>query len=131
MAQACGALGEAAAGASDAEDTLAEATALMERSEAYLARPQLLRARGLLRAREGRAHEAVAALRESAEAARAQGALPQLGRTLAALRAVAVAAGDTALTAEAETECADIVSRIGPEARALAWAATPGASVAP
>lgn len=124
----CGPLADAAAvaGAPDAAAVLAEATALMERSEAYLARPQLLRADGLLRAREGHTHDAVAALRESADAARAQGALPQLGRTLAALRDVARTAGDMVLAAEAEAERAGVVARIGPEARALAWAAAPG-----
>jgi len=116
----------AATGAPDAAAVLAEAMALMERHEAYLARPQLLRADGLLRARAGRTHDAVATLRESAEVARAQGALPQLGRTLAALRDIAAAIGDTALAAEAEAERARAVARIGLEAHALAWATAPG-----
>ncbi len=117
MAQVCGALAEAAVvGAPDAAEALAEAAALMEQHEAYQARPQILRADGLLRGRQGRTHKAVAALRESAEAARAPGALPQLGRTLAALRDVGRAAGDTALAAEAER--AGFVACIGPEARA-------------
>jgi len=113
------------ADAPDAAASLAEVTALVERREAYLTRPQLLRAEGLLRARGGQISDAVAALRESAEAARRQGALPRLGRTLAALRTVATAAGDTALASEAEAELAGVVARVGPEARALTWATSP------
>jgi tetratricopeptide (TPR) repeat protein len=124
MAFAGAVLAEAAvrAGAPDAEAILVEAEGLVERFTQQRERPQLLRARGLLVARKGDLGGAVAVLQAGAETARAQGALVELGRTLAALAEMARAAGDAALAAEADAERAEVVARIGPEVRGLAWA---------
>jgi hypothetical protein len=123
-AAASAALAEAAVrtGAADAPTLLAEAFTVMERDQQYRHQPRLLRARGLLLDRQGDASGALAAMAQSAAAARAQEALPELGRTLAALAEQARAAGNEALAAEAEAERAAIVERIGPEVCGLAWA---------
>jgi class 3 adenylate cyclase/tetratricopeptide (TPR) repeat protein/DNA-binding XRE family transcriptional regulator len=123
-AAASAALAEAAVrtGAADAPTLLAEAFAVMERDQQYRHLPRLLRARGLLLERQGDASGALASLVQSAAAARAQEALLDLGRTLAALAEQARAAGNEAQAAEAEAERAAIVERIGPEVHGLAWA---------
>jgi class 3 adenylate cyclase/tetratricopeptide (TPR) repeat protein len=123
-AAALAALAEAAVrtGAADAPALLAEATAAMERDQQYRHQPRLSRTRGLLLDRQGDAAGALVALGQSAAAARAQEALPELGRTLAALAEVARAAGNEALAVEADAERATVVARIGPGVRGLAWA---------
>jgi DNA-binding NarL/FixJ family response regulator len=71
-------------------------------------------------------------LRASADIARSQSTVIQLGRTLHALVTVARQRGDAALADQAETELADLVARIGPEVVALSWArayVTAGATV--
>ena len=119
-------LAEAAAlaGAPDAGELVAEAAARMEHDQFFLLQPQVLRAEGLWRARAGDLQGSLAALRGSAEAARQQDALPQLGCTLLALARVARAAGDDALASAADEERAAIAAQIGPEARALPWGHT-------
>jgi hypothetical protein len=111
-------------GAPDAGELVAEAASRTEQDQFFLLRTQVLRAEGLWRSREGDRQGSLAALRGSAEVARQQDALPQLGRTLLALARVARAAGDEALASAADEERAAIVAQIGPEARALPWAHT-------
>src|SRR2546421_8770357 len=68
--------------ASDAEAQLLAAERTIAVSEQYLARPQLLRARGLMLERQGELDGASEALVASADVARSQHACIQLGRTL-------------------------------------------------
>jgi DNA-binding NarL/FixJ family response regulator len=91
-------------------------------TEQYAARPQLLRARGLLLQRQGALDAALDAFAASGDVARSQHALIQLGRTLDTLAGVARQRGDASLVAEAEAELVQLVDRIGPEVSALAWA---------
>ena len=123
-AWACGAVAEAVVrcGSLDADTVLQECEMLVARYDHIAATPQLLRARGLLRQREGNLIAAQAALRESAAVARAQGANVSLARTLLALAEAARSAGDEAAAHEADAERGGIVAQIGPEARGLAWA---------
>jgi hypothetical protein len=109
-------------GAVDYEALLDEADASMTRQGHLMCRPQLRRARGIALARQGKLHEALEALQESAEVARAREARIDLGRTLAVLAEVAHTAGREAMAQEADAERAAIVARIGPEVRGLAWA---------
>jgi hypothetical protein len=109
-------------GASDEQDILCDAEQQVEASEQYLARPQLLRARGLLYQRRGELDSALDALRNSADVARAQHALVQLGRTLAVLAKVARQHGDLPQAAHADAELAAVVEKIGPEVLGLSWA---------
>jgi hypothetical protein len=116
-------------GTPDAEDVLAEAEQQVESSEQYLGRPQLLRARGLLCERKGKLNRALEALHASAEVARSQRAVIQLGRTLPILAKVARVRRDAALAAKAGAELAALVARVGPEVRGLVWASgLPGLS---
>jgi DNA-binding NarL/FixJ family response regulator len=108
--------------APDAENVLAEAQSLIDQHDLRVARPQQLRAQGLMLARQGDRRGALQAFCASADLARAQHALPELGRTLADLAHVA-RGGDHAVATQADTERAEIVNRIGPEVRGLAWAA--------
>jgi non-specific serine/threonine protein kinase len=121
---ACGPLAEAAVrlATPDEEELLAIAEHDVTATEQYRARPQLLRARGLILQRRAELDAAVNVLAESAAVARSQKAAIQLGRTLHVLVAVARQASDRARAAETETELAELVERIGPEVRALAWA---------
>jgi hypothetical protein len=109
-------------GAAEAQDVLIEAETLLARQEHHVARPQLLRARGLLLRGLGQMDAALAALQASAEVAREQGAVVQLGRTLAVLAETARLGGAPALAAAAAAERAAVVARLGPEARGLPWA---------
>jgi DNA-binding NarL/FixJ family response regulator len=108
--------------APDAEANLARAEQLIEQFEKWVARPQILRAKGRLLLQHGDFASAIVALHASAAIARSQHAVIQLGRTLAVLAEAARKVNDEALGAQAETERADIVERIGPEVRRLAWA---------
>ena len=109
-------------GALDAEAILAEAEQQVEASQQYIGWPQLLRARGLIWERGAELDRAAGALQASADVARSQHAVIQLGRTLAVLVRVARRGADAALAARAEAELADIVEGIGPEVRRLPWA---------
>jgi DNA-binding NarL/FixJ family response regulator len=108
--------------APDARAVLDEASLLIERHELAVARPQLLRAQALLLARRGDHRSAVQALRTSADLARAQHALPELGRTLAVLVDVARSRGDEQLARQVAAERDEVVERIGPQAFGLSWA---------
>jgi DNA-binding CsgD family transcriptional regulator len=109
-------------GTPDDEDILCEAEQQVDASEQYLARPQLLRARGLLYQRRGELDGALEALLGSAEVARSQHALVQLGRTLALLASVARQHGDATRAAHTGAELAAVVEKIGPEVLGLSWA---------
>jgi uncharacterized protein HemY len=78
----------------DMEDALAAAEQMVAATGQHAARPQLLRARGLLLQRRGDLDGALEALAASAEIARSQRASIQLGRTLASLADVARQRGD-------------------------------------
>jgi DNA-binding CsgD family transcriptional regulator/tetratricopeptide (TPR) repeat protein len=128
---ACGPLAETAVrlATPDEEELLAMAEHDVTATEQYRARPQLLRARGLFLQRRVELDAAVNVLAESAAVARSQNAAIQLGRTLHVLAAVARQNGDMMRAAETETELAELVERIGPEVRALAWARPAESSV--
>jgi DNA-binding NarL/FixJ family response regulator len=123
-AAAYGPLAEALARAesAEAEAVLMESEALVDECEQHYARPYLLRARGLLLRQRGDWPAALSSLQAGAAVARAQKADPQLGRTLSVLAAVARSSGDSGLAVKAEIELAEVVDRIGPEVRSLAWA---------
>ena len=106
----------------DAEAVLADAEELIEGTEKFVARPQLLRARGLLQMHRGDLTDASETLDASAAVARSQHAVIELARTLAVLADAARKCGDLSLAAQADAERAEIVVRIGPEVRGLAWA---------
>jgi DNA-binding CsgD family transcriptional regulator len=106
----------------DAEEILAAAEHEVAATEQYMARPQLLRARGLLLQHQDQLHAALEALMASAEVARSQGAGTQLGRTLDTVAAIARHRGDVALATQAEAELVHLVERIGPEVGGLPWA---------
>lgn len=106
----------------DNETILAEAEQQVKASEQDLAWPQLLRARALNCQRLGDVDAALKALHASAEVARAQHAVTQLGPTLSTLGKVARQCGDMRLAAAAQAEIATIVAGIGPEVLALTWA---------
>jgi DNA-binding CsgD family transcriptional regulator/tetratricopeptide (TPR) repeat protein len=108
-------------GARDAEAVLGDAEHLLELLEKAVGLPQLLRAKGRLLLRRGDVTGAIAALDESASAARSQHAHIQLGRTLSLLAEAARLRGDVDLAKESDAERAAIVKRIGPEVRGLAW----------
>jgi DNA-binding CsgD family transcriptional regulator len=108
--------------APDAEAVLADAERLIEETDKPVARPQLLRARGRLLMHRGDLRGAVKTLGESAAVARSQQAIIELGRTLAVLADAARTHGDATLAAQADTERAAVVERIGPEVRGLGWA---------
>jgi predicted ATPase/DNA-binding CsgD family transcriptional regulator len=114
--------------AQDVEAVLEEAERLIEELEKPVSRPQLLRARALLFLRRGDVTRSTAALLASAELARSQHALVQLGRTLMVLVKAARLQGDEALVAQFNAERVELVERIGPHVRGLAWArGTPSA----
>jgi DNA-binding CsgD family transcriptional regulator/tetratricopeptide (TPR) repeat protein len=104
----------------DADVVLAEAEQFVAESEQFIARPQLLRARGLLLLDHGKIGAAREALLASAELARQQHALLQLGRTLADLGDVF---DDARFGVAANEERAGLIDRIGLETRGLSWAA--------
>jgi len=108
--------------AADAEAVLAYAERVVEQTGKELARPQLLRARARLLLMHGDVPGAIDALQASAAIARTQHAPVQVGRTLALLADTARKHGDQSLAAHADTECAAIVDRIGPEVFGLPWA---------
>jgi len=124
VAEGAARLAEAAvrATAPDAAAQVAEAAAAMEREQLYLVHPWVLRAEGLLRQSRGDTEGALAALQQSADLAREQGALPEWGRTLAALAHVARVAGASATADQADQARAAIIDQIGPEVRGLVWA---------
>jgi DNA-binding NarL/FixJ family response regulator len=83
--------------------------------------PQLLRALGLHSRAAGDLANARERLQASAESARSQHAVVQLGRTLAVLGEVARALGDSGVASAADAERAQVVARIGPAVRGLNW----------
>lgn len=109
-------------GTPDAAALVSEAAETTNREQQLLSRPQVLRAQGLLLASQSDPAAAVAALRQSAEVARQMGALPDLGKSLAALSQVAHAAGDEQTAEAADRERETVMEQIGPEVRGLAWA---------
>jgi DNA-binding NarL/FixJ family response regulator len=110
-------------GTADAEAALTAAEQFAEQQDDGLARPALLRARGLFEVARGRRSAGLSALEASATQARAQGALIQLGRTLSAFRLVVRAGGDSTFLSATENELIQVVQRIGPEVQRLPWAA--------
>jgi DNA-binding NarL/FixJ family response regulator len=72
--------------------------------------------------RRGEFDRALEALQASAEVARSQRAVNQLGRTLATTARVARLARNLPLAASADAELAAVIRRIGPEVHGLAWA---------
>jgi DNA-binding NarL/FixJ family response regulator len=118
-------------GADDAEQRIAELEQLAAKYQKHVGDPQFLRARGILQQRRGELAPAAETLQRSAELARAQGAVIQLGRTLAVQADVAAAAGDERLASEALEELSQIVRGIGPEVGRLNWAASRTAAAAP
>ena len=84
--------------------------------------PQLLRALGLHYRAAGDLENALDRLLASADAARSQHAIVQLGRTLAVLSDVARARRDSGAASAADAERARIVAHIGPAVRGLNWA---------
>jgi DNA-binding NarL/FixJ family response regulator len=109
-------------GIEDAESVLSELEQLVDKCGDEVARPQLLRARALLYARQHRVDEALEALRASAALARSQHALTESAQSLMLLASVARQKGDDTTAAQADAERLAIVERIGPEARVMAWA---------
>jgi non-specific serine/threonine protein kinase len=109
-------------GTSDAENVISDAQQVIDDFEIEAARPQVLRARGLLLLRRGDVDEAIAVLQSSAEVARSQHALIEYGRTLSVLAQAARQCGDQTLLAQAAAERAAVVDTIGPEVRNLDWA---------
>jgi hypothetical protein len=95
---------------------------VIETTEQYHARGQLLRARGLLLQGRGAMAEALGALAASAAVYRAQHEFLQLGLTLTALATAAFEAGNATMVAQAEAEIAQLVTDIGPGVRVLPWA---------
>jgi DNA-binding NarL/FixJ family response regulator len=109
-------------GSSDAESVLSELEQLVDESGDELARPQLLRSRALLCARQHRLNDALEALLASAALARSMNAVIELAQSLLLLAALALQKGDKVAAAQADSERLAIVDRIGPEARVMPWA---------
>jgi DNA-binding CsgD family transcriptional regulator len=107
---------------SDGEIVLANAFQMIDATQQHVARPQILRAQGLLLQRKGKFQEAIATLMQASDLARTQQALIQLARTLDALIEVARHVGNGQLVTKSDGELAGLVEWIGPEARELAWA---------
>jgi DNA-binding CsgD family transcriptional regulator len=124
LAAAMGILSEALVRveAPDAEETLADAERLIDELDTPVTRPVLLRTRGLLLLRRGDVTGAIEALQLSAALARSWHWNIQLGRTLAVLAEATGRHGDDVLAAQVDAERIEIVERIGPEVRGLAWA---------
>jgi predicted ATPase/DNA-binding CsgD family transcriptional regulator len=108
--------------APDAEDVLADAEEFIGETGKAVARPQLMRARGLLLRQRGDLSGAIEILEASAAMARSQQARIELGRTLAVLSEAAHLHGDRALATRSDLERASIVEQIGREVRGLVWA---------
>jgi DNA-binding CsgD family transcriptional regulator/tetratricopeptide (TPR) repeat protein len=109
-------------GAEDAESVLSELEGLVHECGEELARPQLLRARALLHARQHSFDDALESLDASASLARSMHAVTELAQSLLLLASVARQKGDKVSAAQADSERLAIVEGIGPEARAMAWA---------
>jgi DNA-binding NarL/FixJ family response regulator len=106
------------ADAKDVHAVLDQADTFIEKQEIGRARPQVLRAQAIVALRHDQSETAMELLRSSAALARSQHALPQLGRTLAVLAAVAEPSPASASAAE----LAGVVARIGCETAGLLWA---------
>jgi tetratricopeptide (TPR) repeat protein len=121
---ALGPLAEAAvrARAGDAQERLGEAETLVARQGHHLAMIQVLRARGLLLAEQGRMEIALATLATSAQNARERQALVELARTLQAKADIARAAGEIGIATHADAERIAVVTSIGPQTHRLVWA---------
>jgi len=110
-------------GAPDSEQLLGEAEERIHANDQAMARPALLRARGILARRDNDLTAALTAFQASATEARAAGSLIQLGRTLAVLADTARVAGEEQVRQEVDTERIGLIERIGPEVQRLRWAA--------
>jgi hypothetical protein len=121
---ALGPLAEAAVRArtDDAQEMLGEAETLVARQAHHLAMIQVLRARGLLLAEQGRMDMSLATLATSAHNARERHALVELARTLQARAEIARAAGELAIATQADAERIAVVTSIGPQTHRLVWA---------
>jgi DNA-binding CsgD family transcriptional regulator len=106
----------------DVDGVLLDADRLVDELGKDAHRPQLWRAKGLLRLRRGDVAGAAAALDASATVARSQHAPIQLARTLAVLADAARQRGDVHLAAQADLERRATVDLIGYEVRGLVWA---------
>ncbi|MBV9602846.1 MAG: response regulator transcription factor [Chloroflexi bacterium] len=111
-------------GAPDAEALLVDAEQRAELHDHGLARPALLRTRALIALRRGELSAALSVLEASAAEARKQGALVQLGRTLAVLSNVAAAQGHAHVQQTVDAERTAVVERIGPHVEHLPWTAS-------
>jgi DNA-binding NarL/FixJ family response regulator len=108
-------------GSDDAAQMLAEIEEIIDGCGLAFARPQVLRARARLLARQGATAAALDALEASATLARSQHAAIELARSLALMASIARPAIES-LAARADGERLEIVRRIGPAARGLVWA---------
>jgi len=106
----------------DSSKIIAEAKQHLDASEHHLARPQVLRAEGLWTLERGKVDAAQTTLQASADLARSQHVLPQLGRSLAVLKDLLRRRDDAARAEAINGELAEIVQRIGPAVVGLAWA---------
>jgi DNA-binding NarL/FixJ family response regulator len=111
----------ACAFAPDAEAVLTAARERIDDPGMRCEQAQLFRASGLYHRAAGDLAKAHDQLLASAEVARAQHAVVQLGRTLAPLAETARARADLTSAAAADAERRRIVERIGPAARGLNW----------
>ena len=111
-------------GAPDAEALLVDAEQRAELHDHGLARPALLRTRALIALRRGELSAALSVLEASAAEARKQGALVQLGRTLAVLSGVAATKGHAHVQQTVDAERTTVVERIGPHVEHLPWTAS-------
>jgi DNA-binding NarL/FixJ family response regulator len=107
--------------AADVDAVLVAANERMHDPGMRYEQPQLLRADGLRLRAAGDLATARDRLLSSAEAARSQHAVVQLGRSLAVLADTARALGDQASATAADAERTRIVQRIGPAVRGLNW----------
>jgi DNA-binding NarL/FixJ family response regulator len=108
-------------GTDDAAQVLAEVEEIIDGCGLAIARPQLLRARARLLARNGATAAALDALEASATLARSQHAEIELARSLALMASIARPDAES-LAARADGERLEIVRRLGPAARGLVWA---------
>jgi DNA-binding NarL/FixJ family response regulator len=108
-------------GTDDAPQMLAEVEEIVDGCGLAIARPQVLRARARLLAREGATAAALDALEASATLARSQHAAIELARTLALMASIARSDVES-LATSADAERLEIVRRIGPAAKGLVWA---------
>jgi DNA-binding CsgD family transcriptional regulator/tetratricopeptide (TPR) repeat protein len=107
--------------APDAAEVLRQADESINELEKDCDRPQLLRAQALLSLGCGDVSSAIATLEMSAALARSQGALVQLGRTLAVLVDAARLQRNEDLFGQIESERKSLADQIGREVCGLSW----------